>query len=855
LGADGNFYGTTLLGGNASYDGTVFRITPEGALTTLYTFCSQSNCADGANPGATVIQATDGNFYGTLESGGAYGGGTVFKITPKGALTTLYSSCSQGGANCTDGHLPAAPLVQAANGNFYGTTAGGGVYSFYSGGTVFEITPAGAFTSLYSFCAQANCADGSNPQQGGLMQGTDGNFYGTTYGGGTNGSCAGCGTVFKVTPGGTLFTLHDFDGTDGEFIFEGLVQGTNGSFFGPSNQGGPSNACSGGCGTVFGLSVGLGPFVEALPISGKVGETIQILGTNLTDAACVRFNGTPAAFTVHSETLISAIVPTGATTGFVTVTTPTGTLMRNEKHKTIHGVRLSATLTSRWRRRIGLLCVVLTAVIVSPAQEQPSPATVKFKTLVNFDGTNGWSVYAGLAQGTDGNLYGTTEFGGTNNPSECSTLACGTVYKMTPGGTLTTIHSFCAEPNCADGWLPSPDGALALGTDGSFYGVTNVGGASASSGPCAPSGGCGTIFKITPSGAWTPLYNQCSQANCADSNGSNYSGVVRGADGNLYGTMPVAGATSGPLCASGYPGAGCGTIFKITPEGAFTTIYNFCSQSNCTDGGSPFTGLVSGTDGNLYGMTSVGGANGAGTIFKMTLNGKLTTLHSFGSADGNCGGFICSPMIQASNGNFYGVTLGGGANGAGTFFEITPAGAFTTLYNFCSKTNCADGNNPFGLVQASDGNFYGATEIGGTDGDGTLFEVTPEGALTTLHNFDGTNGANPQNLAQATNGTFYGTTSSGGNSNDGTVFAVSAGLGPFVETLPTSGKVGDTIQILGTNLTGATSVSFNGTPASFTVDSKTLISATVPTGATTGLVTVTLPTGTLKSNVRFQVRP
>jgi uncharacterized repeat protein (TIGR03803 family) len=130
------------------------------------------------------------------------------------------------------------------------------------------------------------------------------------------------------------------------------------------------------------------------------------------------------------------------------------------------------------------------------------------------------------------------------------------------------------------------------------------------------SGGCGTIFKISPEGVLTTLYNQCSQPNCVDSNGSNYGGVVRGADGNFYGTMAIGGSISGPQCPGGYPGAGCGTVFKVTPEGTFTTIYSFCSETNCTDGGGPFTGLVSGTEGNLYGMTSFGGANGGGPFLR-----------------------------------------------------------------------------------------------------------------------------------------------------------------------------------------------------------------------------------------------
>ena len=134
---DGNLYGTTNVGAAQDY-GTVFKMTPSGKLTTLHTFCSQSNCTDGARPAAGLVQATDGNLYGTTYEGGANDYGTVFKMTPSGKLTTLHSFCSE--SNCTDGASPTAGLVQATDGNLYGTTDGGGANGF---GTVFKITPSG----------------------------------------------------------------------------------------------------------------------------------------------------------------------------------------------------------------------------------------------------------------------------------------------------------------------------------------------------------------------------------------------------------------------------------------------------------------------------------------------------------------------------------------------------------------------------------------------------------------------------------------------------------------------------------------------------------------------------------------
>jgi uncharacterized repeat protein (TIGR03803 family) len=217
---------------------------------------------------------------------------------------------------------------------------------------------------------------------------------------------------------------------------------------------------------------------------------------------------------------------------------------------------------------------------------------------------------------------------------------------------------------------------------------------------------------------------------------------------------------------------------------------------------------------------------------------------------------------------FYGTNSGGGphANGAdlgGTVFSVTSAGKQTTLYSFCAKANCTDGAAPGApLVLVTDGNFYGTTVGGGnsvcvdTDGCGTIFKVTPKGALTTLHRFDKTDGEYVYGgLLQATNGVFYGTTFFGGAHGDGAIFSLSVGLGPFVQTVPTSGDVGAAIMILGTDLTGATSVTFGGKTAKFNVVSATEILATVPSGVTTGAVEVKTPSSTLESNAAFGVVP
>ena len=332
-----------------------------------------------------------------------------------------------------------------------------------------------------------------------------------------------------------------------------------------------------------------------------------------------------------------------------------------------------------------------------------------FTTIYLFGA--GGSPRGTLVEGTDGNLYGTT-YGKYGN---------GMIFKITPGGTFTRLHS--------GGTFQA---GLTLGTDGNFYGTSTS-----------------SVFRITPSGTFTTLY----------SFGAGYllGRLAQASDGNFYGTTLLGGSN------------GSGMLFRITPSGTLTTIYNFCSRQGCADGTAPL-GLIQGTDGNLYGVTGGGGtAGGYGTIFKITTTGTLTTLHSFDLTDGS------GPegLVQASDGNFYGTTNSGGfsnsncnagntAGTCGTVFKITPTGAFTTLHLF----NHTDGGNPGAApIQASDGNLYGTTADGGTTSAGTVFKITSTGTLTTIHNLDTKNGDGtfPMGLVQHSNGIFYGPTIRGGN--------------------------------------------------------------------------------------------
>jgi uncharacterized repeat protein (TIGR03803 family) len=352
----------------------------------------------------------------------------------------------------TDGSQPWAGLVQGADGDFYGTTYNGGPSSAMSMGTVFKITSSGTLTTLHNFIFKDHFYPDGDNAFGQLVQGTNGDFYGTTYQGGDVGGVSGGGTVFRITPTGKFTLLHTFDGTDGSLSYAGLIQATNGDFLGTTTAGGTYDS-----GTIFKI-------------------------------------------------------------------TPTGTLT----------------------------------------------------TLHNFGSAgDGTFPYSALIQGTDGNFYGTTSEGGTNN--------YGTVFKMTPNGNLTVLHSF----DGSDGDTPYA-GLIQSGSD--FFGTTSGN----------ATNNFGTVFQITPGGALTTLHYFGS---AGDGTGP-WCALVKGSDGNFYGTTRSGGANSD------------GTVFRITTGGKLTILHSF----DQTDGADPVAGLIQ-SDGVFYGTTYAGGAGGVGTIFTLSVAG------------------------------------------------------------------------------------------------------------------------------------------------------------------------------------------------------------------------------------------
>jgi len=480
------------------------------------------------------------------------------------------------------------------------------------------------------------------------------------------------------------------------------------------------------------------------------------------------------------------------------------------------------------RRTFAIIFLMLTTFLPLHAQT--------FDTLETFRGSNGsYPYYGSLVQGIDGGLYGTTVTGGQHND--------GTIFKIDSRQRFTSLYSFAG----LDG--ANPYAGLLLGKDGRLYGTTADGGTY----------NRGTIFAITHNGILTTLYSFCRQPTCPDGE-APVGELAQAANGSLYGTTQRGGANDG------------GTVFNISLEGALTTLYNFCTQPNCYDGSAPRGRLVQFTDGSFYGITVSGGRDvggvcniGCGTVFKITPSGTLTTLYRF-CAQTNCAdGYWPNPLLIQSNGkSFYGTTQVGGVGtckeGCGTIFKMNPRGVLTTLYNFCPDNGCR-GVPYAGLMEATDGNFYGTTYYDGINDLGSIFETTPAGLSTFLYSFCSEPGCadgeyTMAGLFQATNGSFYGTTFEGGNSkSEGIVYKLSVGLDPFVAFVFDSAEVGGVGGILGQGLTGATNVSVNGTPANFKVISDTFLKATVPSGATTGFVTVTTASGILQSNVPFRVLP
>lgn len=612
-GTDGNFYGLTSAGGANTY-GTIFKMSPDGSTFTVLRHFSYAS--DGTNPRGHLVQAGDGNFYGITTAGGANGVGTIFKITPSGTFSVLRHL-----NKTTDGGSSYGSLTLGNDGNLYGITNSGGTYNY---GTIFKITTAGTYTVL----KHLNGPTDGGYSQTDLIQGKDGNFYGTCYSYGTYGN----GTIFKITTAGVYTVLrHLSSGNDGGYPYGGLYQNTDGVLYGLNRTGG-----SGGSGTAYKITTAgaytvLHSFTGATEGNTPNGSFVKGNDGNL--YAMLSAGGSHGAGTAIKMTTAGAVTTLVNFNGAAQGNAPMESLVKG-RDSAYYGTASSGGAYGYGT--IFKICGGTTTVLKS------------FNKSVD-----GGIPLGSLIQATDGNFYGMTSEGGTNG-------GYGTIFKITPAGVYTVIRHLTSS---TDGG--SPNGSLIQATDGFLYGMARNGGTNAG----------GTIFKISTTGASFTVLRHLAYA----TDGSNPEGdLVQGSDGNFYGMTTTNGkifkitptgtftvlrtfvtSTDGSTpfgsLVKGNDGKfygmttsggtyGYGTIFSITTTGTFKAIKHF---NPTPDGKIPKGNLLTGKDGNFYGMTSAGGANNVGTIFKVTPAGTYTILrHLTMATDGGnpFGGLIYAPV-------------------------------------------------------------------------------------------------------------------------------------------------------------------------------------------------------------------
>jgi uncharacterized repeat protein (TIGR03803 family)/YD repeat-containing protein len=587
------------------------------------------------------------------------------------------------------------------------------------------------------------------------------------------------------------------------------------------------------------------------PLFGSPGESTTITGNGF-DNPTVAFNGIQAVVTAKTATSLTVTVPNGLSDGAqnITVTdggvtqslgyyfvsnptniasispvagrpgdsiTITGTGFRGQGHPfdpprvAFNGVyaqvtsftstSITAVVPNRLNAGIQTVTVqnpgepILNAgfYTVTANPIDPTPVNqITIDTLHSFNGLDGANPFARLLPVSDGSFYGSSYTGGANGQ--------GTIFRVTQNGTVTVIHSF----NGVDGLKPNE---LIQASDGNFYGTTKEGGAN----------GKGTIFRLATDGTFNTLYS----FNGTDGD-SPRAGLLQANDGNLYGTTFSGGSN------------GQGVLFRLGLDGTLATVYDFGSPDGFdlldplfTDAENPSGQLIQGNDGALYGTTEGGGdLSSPGTIYSMTLTGTETVLDFNFLGDIPVGGFI-----QTRDGNFY-FTVS--STNGGTIYRITPGGSVGYSFSY------GQGGSPTGgLFEGSDGNIYGTTSTGGSQDLGTIFRYQPDtsfGSFDSLYSFNGQNGSHPfGGLTQGSDGSLYGSTFDGGTNNQGTLFKLTLAVPPSITSFsPASAPVGSAVLIKGINFTGTTGVSFNGIPATFTVNSPTQITAIVPPDGVVG---------------------
>lgn len=671
----------------------------------------------GASPRARLIQGRDGAYYGTAFSGGGNNLGVVFQLRTNGAYTLLHQFAG------ADGSGPEADLLQASDGFLYGATISGGTNGL---GVLFKVnTNGGGFAVLHHFAQ----TDGVRPT-GGLLEGReDGILYGTTSTGGpvnTNG-----GTIFSVNKDGSGFAvLYNFTDNPGGEPNEGLVEGVDGSLYGTTAAGGSFQY-----GTVFTIQRSGSSFSVVYSFHGTNGDggdpvSRLIQGSDGALYGTTKYGGNPGTGVLGrlGNGTIFKINTNGSGYGQLHSFATSGTEGYSPRSALIQGTD-------------GMLYGV---AFDGGATNQGTVFKLgangtNFSVIYNFGSSGGGGAGPkGLWQGNNGALYGTTLNGGANGVGVAFSLS-------TNGSVWTILHQF-VNPDGGDGI--NPQSTLVQDANGAWYGTTEAGGAN----------GYGAIFKMNSDGSgYSLLYS------FGETNGDGFypqAGTIFGSDSALYGTT-YQGGTNGQ-----------GTVFRIGTNGSgYSILHHFGGGS---DGKSPQAALIQGTDGSLYGTTAQGGANGQGTVFKLSTNGTAyQTLYSFSGSPSD-GSNPQASLLQGQDGRLYGTTAEGGSNYEGTVFSLKiNGGAYAVLYDFNSGPG--DGSQPqAALVQDSNAVLYGTTYYGGANGRGTLFSMNPNGSgYAVLYSFGSGHGDgnNPEGVIIGGNGALYGTTYSGGTSN-GTAFTL-----------------------------------------------------------------------------------
>jgi uncharacterized repeat protein (TIGR03803 family) len=677
----GNLYGTTQ-GGGASGAGVVFKLSPSGKETVLYSF---SGGPDGSGPVADVIRDSAGNLYGTTQFGGT-GAGVVYQLDSAGHETVLYTFT--GGA---DGCQPTAGVIRDSAGNLYGTTqfCGNG-----GAGVIYQLNSSGHETVLHTFTGGA---DGGGPIAG-LIRDSAGNLFGTTSTGGT-----GAGVVFQLDSTNHEKVLYTFTGgADGGRPYAGVIQDSAGNLYGTANSGGS------GAGVVFKLdkthhqtvlySFTGGPD-GGLPYAGVIHDSAGNLYGTTTFGA----EGAGVVFkldTTGHETVLYSFA-NGTDGG-----NPYGGVIRDSAGD-LYGTTAGGPFNAGGVFKLD--------------------TTGRETVLYSFpSGSDGENPFAGVVRDSASNLYGTTYYGG---PSDR-----GIVFKVDATGHETVLYSFTGG---ADGGYPFA--GVILDSTGNLYGTASSGGI-----------GAGVLFRLDTTGNETVLYSFTGGAD----GGKPQAGVIRDSAGNLYGTTYFGGTS------------GWGVVFKLDTTGHETALYSFTGGA---DGGNPYAGVIRDSAGNLYGTALYGGSSNGGVVFKVDTAGHETVLYSFtGGADG---GNPYSGVIRDSAGNLVGTTQNGGAApGQGVVYLVDTTGHQTVLYSFKGG---ADGEGPEGGVirDPNTGSLYGTTQGGGAFGRGVVYELTT-GHETVLYSFTGdTAGGGPTaGLIRDSAGDLYGTTQGGGKKGGGVVF-------------------------------------------------------------------------------------